>query len=77
MPRRLHRPECVAVGRKLLTGPAQIQLAGVISALNAGQLNQAAVQQLAQAGIFGSANNLAGVTQTNIAGTASQGCCLS
>ena len=54
---------CVAAGRKLL----QFQFGGVISALNAGQLNQAAVQQLAQAG-FGAATNLAGVTQINANG---------
>ena len=52
---------CVAAGRRLL----QFQFGGVISALNAGQLNQAAVQQLAQAG-FGAATNLAGLTQTNV-----------
>ena len=57
------------MGRKLLT--AQVQLAGVISALNLGQLNQAAVQQLAQAGLFGSANNVAVVSQGNAAGAAS------
>ena len=61
-----------AVGRKLL----QIQLGGVISALNAGQLNQAAVQQLAQAGIFGTATNGAVVVQGNAAGAAPTYCLL-
>ena len=55
-------PCCVA-GRKLL----QAQLTGVGSLLNAGQLNQAAVQQLAQA-VGGIAANGAVVTQGNIAG---------
>ena len=52
-----------AAGRKLL----QAQLAGVASLLNAGQLNQAAVQQLAQA-VGGVALNGAVVTQGNLAG---------
>ena len=53
-----------AAGRKLL----QWQAANLSSAFNLGQLNQAAVQQLAQAGIFGSANNGAIVSQGNILG---------
>ena len=43
----------------------QVQGAGVISLLNSGQLNQAAVQQIAQA-VGGSATNLASVTQGNV-----------
>ena len=48
-------------GRKLL----QFQGASIYSLLNSGQLNSAAVQQLAQA-FAGSATNLAGVSQTNV-----------
>ena len=58
-----------AAGRKLL----QAQIANAISLLNSGQLNQAAVQQLAQA-LGGSATNLAGVTQSNAAGAHLQIC---
>ena len=43
---------------------AQLQLGNVASLINAGQLNQAAVQQIAQA-FGGQATNLAGVTQVN------------
>ena len=52
---------CSAAGRKL----SQFQGAGVFSGVNAGQLNQAAVQQLAQA-VGGVATNGAAVTQGNI-----------
>ena len=55
---------CHVAGRKLL----QAQLAGVLSAINAGQLNQAAVQQLAQAGVLGAATNGAGVFQGHFQG---------
>ena len=55
---------CRVAGRKLL----QVQLGGILSAINAGQLNQAAVQQLAQAGFFGAATNGAVVVQGNAAG---------
>ena len=60
---------CHAAGRKLL----QFQGASIYSLLNSGQLNSAAVQQLAQA-FAGSATNLAGVTQINAAGTAPLNC---
>ena len=60
--RALTPRSCAAAGRKLL----QVQLAGVISALNTGQLNQAAVQQLAQAGVLSAATNGAVVSQGNL-----------
>ena len=52
---------CRDAGRKL----KQFQLGGAFSGINAGQLNQAAVQQLAQAGILSSATNGAVVSQGN------------
>ena len=50
-----------AAGRKL----SQFQGAGVFSGANAFQANQAAAQQLAQAGLLGVAANGAAVTQVN------------
>ena len=52
-----------AAGRKLSQFP--IQAAGVGSFINAGQLNQAAAQQTAQA-VLGTAANGAAVTQGNV-----------
>ena len=57
---------CRAAGRKLSTFPA-VQGANVFSGFNAGQLNQAAVQQIAQA-VGGAAANGAVVSQGNILG---------
>ena len=53
---------CHDAGRKL----KQFQAGGILSALNAGQLNQAAVQQLAQAGVLSAATNGAVVSQGNL-----------
>ena len=62
---------CRDAGRKL----KQFQLGGAFSGINAGQLNQAAVQQLAQAGILSSATNGAVVSQGNLnVGGAPPGC---
>ena len=52
---------CRDAGRKL----QQFQLGGAFSGINAGQLNQAAVQQLAQAGVLSAATNGAVVSQGN------------